>query len=257
MQDLSSEYQNAACIPDGADYPALWAAKAAAFRAVSAVETHTYGPGEREAYDLLRPSGAARGTLVFIHGGYWMETDRSLWSHLATGALSRGWAVALPSYDLCPAVRIATITRQASAAVDAVASMTSGSLRLSGHSAGGHLVARMACADAAPAAVARIERIVPISALSNLVPLMRTDMNAALHIDAAEAAAESPFLHPRPSIPIHVWVGGAERPAFLDQSRWLSRAWDAPLTIERGRHHFDVIEGLEQPDSALMQAILG
>jgi acetyl esterase/lipase len=254
MPDLSTAYQNAAFIPGGDDYPARWAEKAAAFRAERRPETHAYGPGPREVFDLFRPSGAARGTLVFIHGGYWMETDRTLWSHLAAGAVARGWAVAIPSYDLCPAVRIATITRQISAAVDAVAALTPGPSRVTGHSAGGHLAARMACADAAPRAP--IERIVPISVLSNLVPLMHTDLNATLQIDAAEAAAESPVLHPRPAMPVHLWVGAAERPAFLDQSRWLSRAWDAPLTLDPGRHHFDVIEGLEQPDSALTSALL-
>ena len=97
----------------------------------------------------------------------------------------------------------------------------------------------------------------PISPLSNLVPLMHTDLNATLHIDPAEAAAESPVLHPRPATPVHVWVGGAERPAFINPSRWLSRAWNAPLTVEPGRHHFDVIDGLEAPDSPLMAALLG
>jgi hypothetical protein len=161
MHDLSIAYRNADFIPGGKDYPPLWVTKAAALRAVAGGETHSYGPTPREAFDLFRPAGEAQGTLVFVHGGYWMETDRSMWSHLAAGALARGWAVALPSYDLCPAVRIATITRQIAAAVDAVAALVPGPLRLAGHSAGGHLVARMACADAAPAAAARIRRIVP------------------------------------------------------------------------------------------------
>jgi hypothetical protein len=56
---------------------------------------------------------------------------------------------------------------------------------------------------------------------------------------------------------VSVWVGAAERPAFLEQAGWLARAWDAPLTREPGRHHFDVIEGLESPGSALAEAVLG
>ena len=74
----------------------------------------------------------------------------------------------------------------------------------------------------------------------------------------AEARAESPALLPRrPGPGVHVWVGGDERPAFLDQARRLGNAWACPVTVEAGRHHFDVIDGLEQPDSPLMAALLG
>ncbi|MDH5453254.1 MAG: alpha/beta hydrolase, partial [Paracoccaceae bacterium] len=77
-------------------------------------------------------------------------------------------------------------------------------------------------------------------------------------IDRAEALAESPALIPRRSdVGAHVWVGGAERPVFLDQARRLGNAWACPVTIAPGRHHFDVIEGLEAPDSPLMAALLG
>src|SRR3546814_5563195 len=50
----------------------------------------------------ISPAGLA----VFVHGGYWMAFDKSSWSHLAAGAVARGWAVALPSYTLCPEARI-------------------------------------------------------------------------------------------------------------------------------------------------------
>jgi acetyl esterase/lipase len=206
-----------------------------------------YGPGDRHRIDLFLPAGAAQGTVMFIHGGYWMAFDRRDWSHLAAGALARGWAVAMPSYDLCPEVRIADITGQMRRALAVVAPR--GPVVVTGHSAGGHLAARLAGALG-------VVRAVPISPLSNLAPLMATDMNATLRIDVAEAAGESPVLHPRPATPVHVWVGGDERPAFLDQARWLAQAWTAPLTVDPGRHHFDVIDGLTDADSPLMAALL-
>jgi hypothetical protein len=83
-------------------------------------------------------------------------------------------------------------------------------------------------------------------------------MNAVLRIDEAIARSESPvLLAPRNGVKVHVWVGGAERPAYLDQARRLGNAWACPVTVDPGRHHFDVIEGLEQPDSALMQVLIG
>ena len=56
---------------------------------------------------------------------------------------------------------------------------------------------------------------------------------------------------------VHVWVGGAERPRFLAQARRLGNAWSYPVTVDPGLHHFNVIEGLETPDSRLMHALLG
>lgn len=256
MTDLSTAYQNAAFIPGGDAFPGRWAAAAAEFRALIPPQTLGWGPGERQVVDLFVPDDRPRGLMVFVHGGYWQAFHPRDFSHLAAGALARGWACALPAYDLCPAVGIGDITRQVARAVDLAAGRVGGPVVLTGHSAGGHLVARMACADAAPLALGRVRRVVPISPLGNLVPLLRTDLNAVLHLDAAGAAAESPVLHPRPGVPVHVWVGGHERPAFRDQARWLSRAWGAALTEDPHRHHFDVIDGLTRADSPLMRALL-
>ncbi len=257
--DYDDAYSNMIHIPGGAGYPDRWAERAAAFRAASprAELGLAHGPGPRERFDLFHPEGAARGLVVFVHGGYWLQFDRAWFSHLAGGALRRGWAVAMPSYDLCPDIRIAGITRQIRQAIAAAAGRVAGPLRLAGHSAGGHLVARMACADMAPDWQGRLERVVPISPVSDLEPLTHTAMNADLRIDAAEVAAESPARLAPCGADVRVWVGGDERPVFLDQARWLAERWQAPLLIEPGRHHFDVIEGLEHPDSALTEALLG
>ena len=253
VPDLTEAYSNAAFIAGGTEYPDRWATYAATFRSViPGVYDLPYGHGKRERFDLIgKPK--AKGLVIFIHGGYWKAFDHSLWTHLAAGAVASGWAFALPSYDLCPQVRIGDITAQVARAVDAIAGQVAGPVVLVGHSAGGHLVARLACADVPLAARARLAKVVAISPLSDLAPLMQTDMNAELRIDAAEARAESPVHHPRPGVPVSVWVGADERPAFLDQARWLSDAWDAPLHVAPGRHHFDIIELLSDMESELVQ----
>ena len=258
--DMDSAYANAPFIPGGADYPARWAADAAAFRDALGARARLelrYGEAPRRVFDLFEPETAPRGLLIFVHGGFWRAFGKADWSHFATGALARGWAVAVAQYTLCPAARIAGITAEITAAIDAAAALIEGPMVLTGHSAGGHLSARMLCADAAPAARGRIARVVPISPLSDLRPLMQTALNDDLRLDAAEAAAESPIDHaPLPGPDVRVWVGGAERPAFLDQARWLSEAWGAPLTIDPHRHHFDVIDGLRDPRAPLMRTLL-
>jgi arylformamidase len=103
---------------------------------------------------------------------------------------------------------------------------------------------------------ARIDHVVPISPLSDLRPLLNTKMNDDFRMTEATAMAESPVLMPKPDTPVTIWVGSAERPVFLDQARWLSEAWACRLIIDQGKHHFDILDGLEQADSPLMRAIM-
>jgi acetyl esterase/lipase len=260
--DLSDAYANTPYIPGAEGYPPRWAAAAEAFRDSLGPRAQLglrYGAAERNLFDFFLPEDGARGLLVFIHGGYWRRFGRSDWSHLAAGAVARGWAVAMPSYTLAPAARIADIVQEMRAAVDAAAAeVLDGPLVLTGHSAGGHLSARLACADLDFFAAARLVRVLPISPVTDLAPLMQTDINDDLHIDATEAAAQSPALLPlRAGVAAHVWVGADERPVFLEQARGLANAWHAPLTVDDGKHHFDVIDGLAEANSALTGALLG
>ncbi|PWC89441.1 esterase [Azospirillum sp. TSH100] len=269
ITDWDDAYSNGAHIPGGDAYPARWAEQAAAFRAVLAAAGRAeldlpYGEGERERYDLFRPEGSSKGTVVFVHGGYWMAFDKGRWSHLAAGPLARGWAVAMPSYTLCPDTRIAGITLQMARAVNAIAKAEAGPLRLTGHSAGGHLVSRLVCADAPlPEEVrARVEHVVSISGLHDLRPLLNTGMNVKLGLDEAEAVAESPaLLRPQPGIGVTCWVGADERPEFVRQTELLANIWlglgaATGLRLAEGRHHFDVIDDLADPESALVSVLL-
>ena len=256
-------FANAKYIINGAQFPQRWADAAARFRADlgdSARLGVSYGDAPAEWFDLFLPEGTPEGLMVFIHGGYWRAFGPRDFSHLAAGAVARGWACAMPGYTLAPGARIAAITRQMVRALPRMASEVAGPVVLTGHSAGGHLSARLGNADAdLPGDLAaRIRRIVPISPLSVLAPLIDTAMNADLRLDPAEARAESPALRSRRAgFDAHVWVGGAERPAFIDQARRLGNAWACPVSIVPDRHHFDVIDGLETPDTALMRALLG
>lgn len=259
-KDLSLDYANGDFIEGAADYPPRWAASAAALRDSLGARARTglrYGGGARQSIDLFVPEGKAAGLMVFIHGGYWMAFDPSSWSHLAAGALARGWAVAMPGYTLAPEARIAAMADEVEAAIALAAGLVEGPIVVTGHSAGGHLSARMACADRAPGWAGRLRRVVPISPLADLRPLMQTAMNATLHLDAAEAAAESPALQEcRAGVDSVVWVGGQERPAFLWQARTLSESWACRWHVAPGKHHFDVIDDLADPGSLLVRTLL-
>lgn len=268
--DWDDAYDNRGHIKDAESYPPRWAAAAAAFResmeqAGRARLDIPYGALARERFDLFLPEGTAQGLVVFVHGGYWRTFARSDWSHLAEGALARAWAVAMPGYSLCPAVRVGQITRQVGAAIATAARQLGGPIRLVGHSAGGHLVARMVCTDAPlPASVAsRLAGVLSISGVHDLRPLLRTAINQDLRLDRTEARAESPALNdPRDDVPVTCWVGAEERPEFRRQSALLANIWtgcgvETRAHEEPGRHHFDVIDGLIDPDSPLAAALIG
>jgi acetyl esterase/lipase len=268
--DWDDAYNNRDHIPDAAQFPPRWTAQAAAFRKRLATAGRArldiaYGATERERFDLFLPGGMAQGLVVFVHGGYWRLFGKSDWSHLAQGPLDRGWAVAMPGYTLCPQIRISGITRQIGAAVAAAARELGGPIRLAGHSAGGHLVTRMLCQGAplAEAVAARIASVTSISGVHDLRPLLNTAMNDDLGLDRTEAATESPALRePRTGVPLTCWVGAAELPEFRRQNALLANIWTgcgvATRAVEEpDRHHFDVIDGLSEPKSPLIEALLG
>ncbi|MBL8576784.1 MAG: alpha/beta hydrolase [Mesorhizobium sp.] len=268
--DWDDAYTNGAYIAGGDRWPeTFWAAPAKAWRDERAAAGKAklgleYGPGERNRFDLFLPDGESKGLVIFIHGGYWMKFDQSYWSHLARGPVESGYTVAMPTYTLCPQNRIAGITKEIGHAVEKIAGMVDGPIRITGHSAGGHLATRMVCTDSplSESVRGRISKVVSLSGLHDLRPLMRAAMNDTLHIDEAEAKAESPlFLEPISGIPVTFWVGGTERSEFIRQSKLLANAWigvgGATAYVEQpDRHHFNIIDGLADAAHPLTRALL-
>lgn len=269
IADWDDAYANGVNIPQGERWPDAWAGPAQSFRERLDAEGRlrlgiAYGDGPRNGFDLYLPEGSPKGLVVFVHGGFWLRLDRSIWSHLAAGPLAHGHAVAMPSYTLCPDIRISGIVREIGAAIEAAAAMIDGPIRLTGHSAGGQLVTRMISATSplATATQARIVNTVSISGLHDLRPLIGTAMNKTLQIDLDEARTESPaLLEPVPGTRLACWVGAAERSEFVRQNALLANIWTGlgatTLVVEEpNRHHFNILDGLAEPDHPLTQTLL-
>lgn len=260
--DWTTAYDNRAAVANSAALIARTEAAAAAYRAAVSVERVVWG-ADRQAVDLVRPDGQARGLAVFIHGGYWHRNAPDVFTHLAAGALARGWAVALPGYRLCPVVGIADITRDVASGLEAVAAVISGPMRLAGHSAGGHLASRMVCGALSAEVLERVTGLVSISGLHDLRPITRTPLQDVLSLTQAEAVAESPaLLEPLADIPVTAWVGAEELPELRRQSRLLAEIWggfglDTRVVEDTGLDHFTVIEALSDPDAPITAAWIG
>lgn len=267
-------FANADYIENGDDYPAQWVREATAFRASLGPRAQCdqrYGPHPRQCYDLFLPEATPKGLLIFIHGGYWLACEPADWSHLAAGPLAQGWAVAMPGYTLAPEARIARIAQEVAEAIGAVVARFDaearflGPIHLAGHSAGGHLATRMLTTTSplSPSLRARIGHVTSISGLHDISPLQSNGMNEVLQITPELADSESPaLLDPVAGITATAWVGAHERPEFLRQSALLREAWAAKgvparLIAAPQKHHFDVIEDLCAPESALTRDALG
>lgn len=262
MIDWDDAFDNSGYVPGSDALLGVWRQEAAAFRAGTPVKQLdvAYGPHERERLDLF--GDATKGTVVFVHGGYWQMLEKSVFSHLAAGCLARSWAVAILSYPLAPDTAIPEITKSIARAVTWVADNTVGPIVLAGHSAGGHLVSRMACRDTLPVPIAkRLQRVVSISGIHDLRPLTLTKMNDTLRLSQDEAATESPACHsPRSDTPLSFWVGADERPELLRQTRLIAENWsrqgaDVSTQYDPGQNHFSVITALTNPNSALTQEL--
>ena len=266
---VEREYNNRALVPDHPEYFARWDRDSSYVRSNLAHETGVaYGPDARHRIDLF-PAPQSRGTLVFIHGGYWRSLDKSMFSWLAAPYVAAGISVALPNYRLAPQVRIEDIVDDALAAVNWLMAhgeehaMTTRRVVLSGHSAGGHLVA--AIFAAAPNRLAfdpaRIVGGVPISGIVDFAPLLKFSGNTDLRLDAA-AARRLDLYERKPSIaaPLVIAVGGDESSEFVRQSRLLAQSWPEQvraLLELPGHHHFSVVDAFAERGQPLHEATLG
>lgn len=223
-----------------------------------------YGPRERNVLDIIMPISQPRGLVVYVHGGYWLRFDKSYSTYLAKGAIESGYAVAIPSYTLCPRVQIHEITIEISQTIAFAASLIEGTIHLAGHSAGGHLVTRMGTTSTPldTGLRKRLRKIVPISAINDLRPLLYTKMNDHFKLDIEQARSESPvLLEPLDGINVTAWVGAAELPEFVRQNRALANLWSGfncsiDQVEEPEKHHMNIIDGLAEADHPLTRTLL-
>lgn len=267
--DLEAEYNNRARVPEHPEIIARWVEDSRRYREGGHCELAlSYGDTERSVVDLFHPAtGAEEAPLaVFIHGGYWQAMDGQTFSCMARGLNEHGITVAVPTYDLCPNVTIAQIVEQVRACLAWLWQRTGRSITALGHSAGGHLTAAMVATD-----WPRYDRSLPpdlcvrgyaISGVFDLEPLIPTSLNTALRLDEHSARDQSPrhwAVHK--AAHLTAAVGGNESSEFLRQSKDMSAAWraagvDTAYRELDGEDHFTVIDGLTDPESAMVRELV-
>lgn len=265
-------YNNRAAVPDHPHWLEQYSARSeSAIEVLRPALDVRYGPNPKETLDLFVPAGPARGTFMFIHGGYWRALDKSEHAFVAPPFVAAGFAAAVINYDLCPQVSIATIIGECRRAVTWLAREgpqqgAPAPLVIGGYSAGGHLTAMLWATDWRDAGLGRTPFVggVSLSGLHDLEPMVRFSYNSDIRLDDAEAQRLSPVnCAPTTDAPLVLAVGADETSEFLRQTQLLWDAWPrnrpagtrAPMQIA-GRHHFSAVLDYTDPASALTQATL-
>jgi arylformamidase len=265
---VEREYNNRALVPDHPAYFTRWEKDSAFVRATLPCELDlAYGPDPRHRIDLF-PAAHAKGTLVFIHGGYWRSLDKSVFSWLAASWVAAGIGVAMPNYRFAPHVRIDDIVDDAIAATNwlflngAKHGMSTERVVASGHSAGGHLTAALFATPWSRFKFdpARIVGGAPFSGIYDFAPILDFSFNADFKLDAA-AVARLGLAHQKPTLaaPLVVAAGADESSEFQRQSRLLAEAWQSQvrsLLILPGLNHFNIVDSFAERGQPLHDATL-
>jgi arylformamidase len=259
-----SEYNPRGRVPDSQHYFDSWIARAASARErLGGTLDVSYGAHPRERLDVFH-AASPRGTLVFIHGGYWRAFGKEAQSWIAEAFLRDGITVAIPSYPLAPAARLSEIVDSMSRALAHLrGSVLTGEERqkivVAGHSAGAHLAACLLALAAAEGSGP--DAIVCLSGVFDLHPLLHTHMLKDMGWHPDELHAVSPLFMPMPPRgAVVLAVGGDESEEFHTQSTRMARAWsERVVAVVRpsGRNHYSILEGLEDASCELRRAVLG
>jgi arylformamidase len=225
-----------------------------------------YGPHPRENLDLFRVPNA-RGTVVYIHGGYWRMLSKLETSFVADGFTGQGLSVALINYPLCPDVTLAHIRRSVQRAFAVLWSkiLTEEERRVvivTGHSAGGHLAALHLATDWRHFNLPDnpIAGVVSLSGVFDVAPLIHTSMNKELRL--TEETATPLNLMRSATIghaPLVLAVGGDEPEEFHRQSGDLAKAWATlrPKVLSvPGINHYTIVDQLAEPGAILNREVI-
>lgn len=172
---------------------------------------------DRATYDLFLNQKESKGTILFIHGGYWQWCDKTDFAFISQPILAAGYHLLLIEYPLAPTATLTEINGAITIALDYLyhyekrIDQTEPTL-LIGHSAGAHLAALNANHPL-------IDEVWLLSGLYQLESIAKSHLNRALQLSPKEIELLSPQSLPAPmGKEIKIIVGQNELPELIYQS---------------------------------------
>lgn len=269
--ELDREYDNRAKVPDSAQQIAWYGRRSAETReALGGALDVRYGPHQAETLDIFGAGPpAGRPVNVFFHGGYWRAMHKDDFSFVANAFVPAGMLAVVVNYALVPSVDMDELVAQCRRAMAwlyrniADYGGDPGRLFVSGHSAGGHLVAMLMATDwpafdaGCPADL--VAGGLGISGLYDLEPIRLCFLNESLGLDREATRRNSPLhLRRRVAGELVLVYGAEEGDEYAWQSDVLGRAWEKTrVEVMAGHDHFSIMRQLDDPGSALSRIALG
>lgn len=217
-----------------------------------------YAAHPRAVFDHYRSLSPWRGTLVFIHGGYWQGRDKAQFRFLAPPFLLEGVDVVMLNYPLCPDVTLRELVAVVREGLPHLLAHLEDAGRggrkvvIVGHSAGAHLAVEASLTNWTALGLPRnpVAGIVAISGIYDVTPLTETPLNDKLRLDRREAHELSPLYRVARPLPSACFaVGVDETPEFRAQSEAMHAAWMgaggiSSLSAVSDADHFSILRAL-------------
>jgi arylformamidase len=256
QQDLDLGLNNGVAVAASADIAAGWERRSTETRARYPDHLDLrYGPRERNRIDFLKAREKGP-TLVFIHGGYWQQRAKEIFTVFADGPMSHGINVALFGYTLAPDATLDEIVAEIGGGLDFLAAQLpalggdASRIVVSGWSAGGHLTSMALSQPLVKAGIG-------ISGIYDLEPIRHSYLNVKLELDEAMSRRNSPMMQAGGALkPLSLVVGSAELPLLRKQTADFAghRArYGLPVTYEEilGANHFTIMNELASPSGRI------
>lgn len=247
------------------------AAREAARAAGCLHEGLEYAAGDAAKLDLFLPAGdQSAPLLVYIHGGFWQQLSRADSAFAAPDVTRHGGGLAALGYTLAPRASLAEIVQETREALVwlyrqcALYGLDRKRIVVAGSSAGAHLAAMLMLTDWTQFELPEqiIAGAVLVSGVYDLSVVAQSYVNEPLSLSTEGINLLSPRrLMPRHTCPVHMVFSANEPDEFKREShcyaRHLTRHGQSCVVREiAGRHHFDVVLDLADPDTALGHATL-
>lgn len=262
QQALNLQYNNRAQVPDHPSITKMWEDESRETeQVIKGIKDIPYGEAPREKSDIYPSAFPLSKTLVFIHGGYWRNLDKSYFQFIAKAFQQYNLTIVITTYPLAPQVSINQIVSSCRKAIQWVfdnITQYNGNpdqVYLLGHSAGGHLAAMMMTANENMKPFS-LKGVLSMSGLFNLMPICLSEVNDTLQMDKNMADNNSPvLLQPNVACPLVLTVGGNETEEYKAQSEELYKQWKDYLPVQlielEGLNHFSMVGDVLNTNSVL------
>lgn len=215
--------------------------------------TERYGPAPIETLDIY---GQGKKAFVFVHGGAWKRQSKRENAFAAETIVQVEAAYVALDFALLPSVTLPEMVAQVCRGIEWVRRHLSSEIVLCGHSSGSHLAA------CALTGMDGVGNALLVSGIYDLLPVRLSARNQYVRLDEQLEHEYSPIRHAgRIACPVTVAWAEHEAAEFARQSREFSSALKltGKLTeamVGKGLNHFEIIETLADPGSALGRAAL-